>query len=408
MIPTSSQINGPNTTARIGVFLALVSVLISSSLPSPLYPSYQHQLGLSAYQISVVFSMYATGVIFALLLLSAIGDKFKDRRSAIIFSLLALAGSSLIMAFASTSTMLIVGRFISGFSTGALTGSATAALFELHPRKDARASAMLSTLAITLGSGSGPIFSGALLRLEYHPESLSFFCITFLALLSLVLVAFHSMPVPGHASKAALTESKSTTPNHAVLLFMLSALTLIIGWGIGSVFMSSGPLLLQKQFSIQNSIVISALLTGFQFIAGVGQIIGARFKPLSTILFGCSGIVLFQVIMGYAVKTNSTEIYILAILITGLCYGVSFIGSTTLISTLSNNHNRARNASLYFVCGYLLGNAFPAAMVGKLTDNIGITNAMACFSTIVALIAVGILVLTLFLRRKETSTLCEG
>lgn len=59
-------------TRRAGVFLgaalAFMITMVGTTLPTPLYPIYQHEFGFSDLMITVIFAAYAVGVISALLI----------------------------------------------------------------------------------------------------------------------------------------------------------------------------------------------------------------------------------------------------------------------------------------------------------------------------------------------------
>jgi hypothetical protein len=46
--------------------LALMSALLNSSAPTPLYPLYQHELALSSVSLTVIYGAYAAGVLISL------------------------------------------------------------------------------------------------------------------------------------------------------------------------------------------------------------------------------------------------------------------------------------------------------------------------------------------------------
>ena len=60
--------------------LALMSALLNSSAPTPLYPLYQHELALSSVSLTVIYGAYAAGVLISLFGVGNMAGKVKDLR----------------------------------------------------------------------------------------------------------------------------------------------------------------------------------------------------------------------------------------------------------------------------------------------------------------------------------------
>jgi len=95
--------------SRMGILLflalALMSALLNSSAPTPLYPLYQQQLALSSVSLTVVYGAYAAGVLIALFGVGNLSGKVKDLRSMIVPALLVVLSGALLFARADTFAM---------------------------------------------------------------------------------------------------------------------------------------------------------------------------------------------------------------------------------------------------------------------------------------------------------------
>jgi MFS family permease len=67
----------PVVIVAFAVFLAI----LGSNIPSPLYVVYQHRFGLSALVVTAIFSIYAAGVLFSLLVVGQASDALGDAAS---------------------------------------------------------------------------------------------------------------------------------------------------------------------------------------------------------------------------------------------------------------------------------------------------------------------------------------
>jgi len=129
-----------STSSRdfILVACALLITMLGTTLPTPLYVYYQQQMGFGETWVTLIFAIYAAGVIAALLAVGSWSDQL-GRRPMLFAGLLMGAISALIFLYWHSITGLLVGRLFSGFSAGIITGTATVAIIELAPKPGASA-----------------------------------------------------------------------------------------------------------------------------------------------------------------------------------------------------------------------------------------------------------------------------
>jgi MFS family permease len=172
----------PHTSAAVGaggfwaVAYAFAVAMASTTLPSPLYPIYERHFGFSALTVTVIFAVYAFGVIAALLTFGELSDQV-GRRPVLFAALTAAALAMVTLLVAGGLAALLAGRVLSGLAAGLMTGTGTAALVDLAPggRRDF---ATAVAVVVNIGAlGCGTLMSGALaawapdaLRLPYAVE----------------------------------------------------------------------------------------------------------------------------------------------------------------------------------------------------------------------------------------------
>src|SRR5437763_16204339 len=103
--------------ATIGAAYAFFVTMLGTTLPTPLYPSYEARFGFSGLIVTVVFATYAVGVLAALLLLGHTSDEV-GRRPVLLAGLVFAAISSVVFLVANALGPLLVGRVLSGVSAG--------------------------------------------------------------------------------------------------------------------------------------------------------------------------------------------------------------------------------------------------------------------------------------------------
>lgn len=137
--------------------------MLGTTLPTPLYVLYQEKLGFSALMITVIFAVYAAGVLAALLLFGRASDAL-GRRRVLLPGLACAALSAVAFLLAQGLPLLFVGRVLSGLSAGIFTGTATATLVDLAGEGQASRATLVATVqhgrpraGAALGRFAGPV-----------------------------------------------------------------------------------------------------------------------------------------------------------------------------------------------------------------------------------------------------------
>src|ERR1700752_5028001 len=136
------------------VLFAVLAGLGVFAVPSPLYGLYRERDHFSLFMITVIYAVYAVGVIGSLLLAGHLSDWYGRRR--LLLPALGLAIVSAIVFLVSKSLGgLVVGRLLNGIAIGIVVSTATAYLAELdavgRPRATPRR-AQLTAAAIPVGA----------------------------------------------------------------------------------------------------------------------------------------------------------------------------------------------------------------------------------------------------------------
>ena len=129
--------------------------------------------GISQFLVTVIFAIYAAGVIVALLLFGNASDRI-GRRRALLPGLILSALSAVAFLAAQGIGLMLVGRVLSGFSAGIFTGTATVAVVELAEPERRNQATLLATVANIGGLGMGPLLAGLLVEYAPAPLHLSF------------------------------------------------------------------------------------------------------------------------------------------------------------------------------------------------------------------------------------------
>src|SRR5215831_10921215 len=161
---------------RIGYAVTALVVglgLFASVTPSPLYRTYSLLWHFSPLTLTLVYATYAFGVLASLLLAGGVSDDV-GRRPVLLAALGTLMASSVLFMLAGSAAWLFVARGLQGLATGAALSAASAALLDLHPRRDPAGVGLTNALAATGGLGLGVLVSSAIVELGTEPRLLPY------------------------------------------------------------------------------------------------------------------------------------------------------------------------------------------------------------------------------------------
>ena len=177
-----------------GLVAAVIGLaLFASGTPSPLYATYRELWGFSSVVLTLVYATYAFGVLASLLLAGRVSDQW-GRRPVLLVALGALVVTSVLFMFADSVAWLFVARGIQGVATGLALGAASAALLDLHPRRDPAGVGLTNGVVSAGGMGLGVLLSSLLVQLAPAPRVLPYVLLA--VLFSIAFVGALLMPEP--------------------------------------------------------------------------------------------------------------------------------------------------------------------------------------------------------------------
>src|ERR1700722_2636014 len=157
-------------------FWALASVLglfmFAASAPSPLYQLYATKWHFSSLVLTIVFAIYAIGLLAALLITGRLSD-YLGRRP-IILAAIALEIISMICFLEANSTFVLdLARAMQGVATGSAIGALSAALVELS----SGLAPIVNSAAPTFGLAVGALAASALVQYGPAPMRLIYWIV---------------------------------------------------------------------------------------------------------------------------------------------------------------------------------------------------------------------------------------
>ncbi|KAA6210947.1 MFS transporter [Streptomyces filamentosus] len=360
--------------------------MAGTTLPTPLYPLYQEEFGFSELTVTVVYAVYAFGVIGVLLLAGNASDTL-GRRPALRWGLGFAAASAVCFLLAEGLGWLYAGRLLSGLSAGLFTGAATAYVMELAPPGGAARATLVATAANMGGLGCGPLLAGLLA--EYAPEPLLLPFAVHLGLVALSALVLQWLPetVADRRPLRAVRPGKPALPARVRAVFVPAAVASFAGFALFGVFTSVSPAFLVRHLHVDNHAVTGLVVALAFFASTAGQVAAGRVGPARSLPLGCAVLFAGLVLLGCALATDLLAFVVLAALVGGTGQGLAFRAALAAVAAASPPDRRAAVISSLFVVAYT-GISIPVIGVGLLADPLGLEGAglvfIACMLVLVA------------------------
>ncbi|WP_405799993.1 MFS transporter [Streptomyces halstedii] len=375
--------------------------MAGTTLPTPLYGLYQDTFGFSELTVTIVYAVYAFGVIGVLLLAGNASDAV-GRRPVLLWGLGCAAVSAVCFLCATSLGWLYVGRLLSGLAAGLFTGAATAYVMELAPGRGSPRATLVATAANMGGLGCGPLLAGLLAQYAAWPPRLPF--AVHLALLagSALLLLGLEETVRERRPLSTVRPRRPGLPPEVRSVFKPAALASFAGFALFGVFTSVSPAFLSESLDVDNH-AVSGLIVALAFFASIaGQAAVGRFGVRRSLPLGCAALLIGLALLAGALRWQLLPLVVVSALVGGAGQGLAFRAALSGVAGASPADRRAAVISTLFVVAYT-GISLPVIGVGVLSGPLGLESAglvfIACMAALVAAAAVYLL-----RRPADTST----
>lgn len=383
---------GHDTGSRRGLLRYVAAAFVfavgmaGTTLPTPLYGLYRQELGFGELMVTVVFAVYAVGVIVALLVAGDWSDKL-GRRPLLFVALGLSAASAVCFLLEGGLPLLFAGRLLSGFAAGLFSGAATAAVLELAP---GGSRGFAATAANMGGLGCGPLLAGVLAQYAPHPLTLPF--VAHLVLVAVAVALTLALPETVHRpsrSRSELRPRGMEVPRQVRPVFVPAALACFTGFAVFGLFTAVSPGFMAETLRLENLAVSGAVVFSVFSASLLGQAAAGRIEVLRALPLGCLGLVLGMVQVGASLLTESLVLLVTGAVTGGIGQGLAFRSALAAVSARAPEEHRGGTLSALFVVAYL-GISLPVVGVGALSTGLGLRNAGLLFSACVVVLASGV------------------
>ncbi len=350
------------------VAFALLIVMASATLSSPLYGLYRVRDHLSAFTVTVIYAIFAAGTIVALLSVGFIAAR-AGRRGVMLGAVVTMMAAAGLLAAWKAVPGLLIGRLITGVAVGLAAGTAIVYLIELRARANPGgppARAQTIGTAVTVGAlGVGPLIAGCLAEWAGSPLTLPY--LLFVGLGAIALIGLAAAPETGIPARAAAGQASGSS--RSVKVLAPGATATLAAFAANGLFAGLSGLFLATTFHHPSHALSGAALF-LVFSSGVAAQLATSGLPASRVLpLGTISMLIGLVLLVIAVRlsTPSLALFLLGGVLIGAGAGAVFKGTTGLVLGATAPENRLAATSDLLIALYV-GLSIPVIGAGVALD----------------------------------------
>lgn len=379
---------------RAGALLAcaFACVMLGTTLPTALYPSYQARFGFGGATVTAVYAIFAAGILGALLLVGPASDVIGRKRVLLPGLALAALSSALFLAAAAMDdgglALLLTARLLSGMSAGIFTGTASATLTDLAGGDRAVQAGLVGAVATLGGAGLGPLLAG--LVAQWGPAPLTTVFAVHLGLLALAAVAVAAIPETVRRTPGGFSPLWPRVAPPARAAFASATLAAFAGFAVSGLFVAVTPALL-AELGHHDPALTGGIVSAMFAAGAAATIASARVRTDRALLAGTALLVVALAVLLIALGERSTGWLIAAAATAGASQGIGFRAALATVAAATPVPDRGRATSAFFAVAYVGGVSVPVLGVGIAGEQLGLIPAGEAFVAVIASLAIGAL-----------------
>jgi MFS family permease len=375
------------TAGFVFVAYAFLATMLGTTLPTPLYPLFEQRYSFGELLVTVIFAIYAFGVIAGLLVFGNLSDEI-GRKPVLLLGLALSAASALLYVYAGSLAPIYAARILSGLSAGIFTGTATATLVDLAPGGRRRLASLVAVVVNLGGLGLGTLLAGLLADYCSSPLRLPF--LVDLGLLAPALICLLALPETVERQRLRLRLQRLSVPEEVRGVFIRGATAGFGSFAVSGLFSSVAPSFLGQVLG-RTSHALAGLIVFILFSGSIlGQLAVTRLSDRRALLSGCVLMVGGTGLVALALGIDSLTALICAATVVGFGQGFVIGAGLAAVNQRAPVERRSETASSFFVVTYV-GLSLPVIGVGVAAHSFGLRAAGIAFSAAVVLLLLAVL-----------------
>lgn len=364
----------------------LATLSAAANMASPLYPAYQHTLGISELTVTLLYATYALAAVPSLLLFGPAADAF-GRKPVLALGVACAVTGTLPFVVANHVTWLFTGRLLLGVALGLATGAGVAMMIEREPSGNRARGSLLATLSFLGGTGAGPLLTGVLAQYAPAPTVLPF--VVMLATLFAVGASLAWLPGGVLVRGQRWRPTRPRVPAQLRTTFIVAGTTGFLGWAVVGIFLALLPSVAETVLGQPNLAVTGTIIAALLLCAASAQPVARVLLPHAAQTVGTTmlavglGLMVSSYLPMFGRGPIPLVMLTLAAVTAGLGHGLSYWGAASEVDARTSEHRAAVTASLYLL--FYVGAGLPAVGVGLLTLTLPLGTAVLLLSLLIAL-----------------------
>ncbi len=362
------------------VCFAMCVGVMGTALASPLYPLYQAHWGLLPSHITGIYVAYMLGALASLLLLGRLSDRF-GFLPVLRSGLMLVTVGVLLSALAWNVLSFVVSRVLIGVASGMITTSASVGLTQLSRSSNVLHASAMTSFAMSLGFGSGPLLGGLLAQWLPHPLVSAY--LPSLGLGALAVYALFQVQV-ACAPAAAPLPLRAWLPRLTLPMpllrrpFFIACFGAFCTFGIFGLYASLAPSFMGQMLPWHGPAVSGMSIAVILFLSAGVQWLARPLHTKTCVLWGLGLLALGNVWLMATTLSNWPVLFILILLTTAAGHGLMNLAGIAIVNKVATPATRSGLLSTYLIVGYI-GTIAPILAVGWLSDYTGLSWAIVAF-----------------------------
>jgi MFS family permease len=374
--------------------------VMGTALASPLYPLYQAAWKLRASDITHIFVVYMFGVLASLLFVGRLTARFGFLR-VLRLGLVLMTGGVLLSAASPNVPVFMLARVVIGVASGMISTSAAVGLPQVAgPALEPRRVSAITTVAMTLGFGLGPLVGGLIAQWLPQPlvtayvPTLLMGALAVYALFQLRSPAAAAAPLPaGLRAAAARWMPRIARPARGQRRhFWLASMGAFSAFGMFSLYASLAPTFMQELVPWHGPAVSGSTIAAILFLSSAFQFLARNWRTKRVVVTSAVALAACNLLLLATTASGVAWLFAAAVLVTAFGHGLANVAGMTVVGKLTQAGERAGLLASYMIIGYL-GTIVPILAVGWLSYHLGLDRALVVFCGVMAALSavVGVL-----------------
>ncbi|RAN93212.1 Monosaccharide-sensing protein [Micromonospora noduli] len=394
--PTTSD-RGDGSSRRHGrgfwaIALAFLTAMAFCTVPAPLYPLYMARDGFSTFMGTIVFAVYAVGVVISLLLAGHVSDWVGRKKILIPALALELVAAALFLGDPSLP-VLLVARLVSGLGIGLITATATAYLQELHaahrPGSSRQRFEMVSTAANIGGLGVGALVAGVLAQYVDAPLRTPYLVFAVLLAVSIVAVALSPETVEERLVKPTYRPQRISADHGDRAGYLAAAAAGFASFAVFGLFTSVAPGFVAGALHLPSRALAGTIVFAVFGGAAVAQTLTSRLAAPAKVRLGLLAQAVGVPVLLVGMHTASLSVFLVGGVVAGIGAGVLFKAAVGAVAAMAAPAQRGEALAGLFLIGYL-GMILPSVGIGVATQAVTAGTAMNWFTGLLLVMLAGV------------------